>query len=112
MVANRAACDVVLVAMGIGAAAMHARGRSAMIANDSCPRLLHRADTDDRLRDGLHRRMVNDWVVARSGAMHRRMMMVMVMVVGMMMLAATAIVVVVMIMGEDGTTAGSGHQRE
>jgi hypothetical protein len=109
MVANRAACDVVLVAMGIGAAAMHARGRSAMIANDSCPRLLHRADTDDRLRDGLHRRMVNNWVVARSGAMHRRMMVVMM---RMMMLAATAIVVVVMIMGEDGTAASNGHQRE
>jgi hypothetical protein len=110
MVANRAACDVVLVAMRIGTTATVAWRRSAMIANDSRPRLLHRADTDDRLRDGLHRRMVNNWVVARSGAMRRRMMMVVMM--RMMMLAATAIVVVVMIMGEDGTAASNGHQRE
>jgi hypothetical protein len=106
MVADRAACDVVLVAFGTTATV--AWRRSAMVANDRRPRLLHRAD--DRLRDGLYRRVVNDWIVARSGAMHRRMMMVVMM--RMMMLAATAIVVVVMIMGEDGTAAGNGHQRE
>ena len=112
MVANRAACNVVVVAMRIGTTGtVRARRRIAMIANDSCPRLLHRADTDDRFRDRLYRRMIHDRVVTRSGAMQRRMMMVMVVMVVVMMLAGAAIVVVVMIVGEDGTAA-SGHQRE
>jgi len=110
MVANRAACNVVVVAMRIGTAAtVYVGGRSAMVAHDGRPRLLHRADTDDRFRDRLYRRMIHDRVVTRSGAMQRRMMMVVVMI---MMLTGAAIVVVVMIVGEDGTAGGSGHQRE
>src|SRR6185437_4372024 len=100
MVTNLAARDVALVAMRVDAAASisAARRRRAVIADDRGSRLSHRAGAGDRFGDGLDRRIIDDRIVARSGAMQRLGVV--------MMMMAVAVVVIVTAVVPAVTSAG------
>jgi hypothetical protein len=131
MIANiLAAGNVAVIAFGI-VGGMARRSSLAVVTNDGRRHGFRRSNAGNRFWDRLHRRVIDDRIVAGAWPMHGRSMVVMVMMVvvvaGMVMvmmmfnvvaevvvavvLAAAAVIVAVMTMGEDRAPAG-GQQGE